>query len=74
MADGNEDSTHGLYGLPYMDEGLVYGRRGLNELIVVEAVGEITGISRCEVYFFQLCSKDTAKYQNPGVSQASIIV
>ena len=35
-----------------MDGGLGYGRRGLNELIVLEAVGEITCISRCEEYVF----------------------
>ena len=37
-----------------MDGGLGYGRRGPHELIIVEAVGKIAGIYRCEKYFVHL--------------------
>jgi len=54
---GTKTPPTGVYKLPYMDGGLGYGRRGPNELIVVEDVGKIAGISKCEKYFVQLLYK-----------------
>jgi len=54
---GTKTPPTGVYGLPYMDGGLGYGRRGLNEMMVVDDVGKIAGISKSEKYFVQLLYK-----------------
>lgn len=51
---GTKTPPTGVYHLPYMDGGLGYGRRGLNELMVVESTDEIAGVADCEKYFVSL--------------------
>jgi acetylornithine deacetylase/succinyl-diaminopimelate desuccinylase-like protein len=54
---GTRTPPTGVYELPYMDGGLGYGRRGLNELMVVDDVGKIAGIAKCEKYYVMFLKK-----------------
>jgi len=54
---GTRTPPTGVYNLPYMDGGLGYSQRGLNELMVVDDVGKIAGLAKCEKYFVSLLYK-----------------
>jgi acetylornithine deacetylase/succinyl-diaminopimelate desuccinylase-like protein len=51
---GTKTPPTGVYELPYMDGGLGYGTRGLNELTVVDDIGKIAGIAKCEKYYVSM--------------------
>ena len=49
--NGTKTPPTGVYHLPYMDGGLGYGRRGINELMVKDSTDKIAGIADSEKYF-----------------------
>lgn len=52
--NGTKTPPTGVYNLPYLDGGLGYGRRGINELMVKDTNNRIAGIAECEKYFVSL--------------------
>ena len=60
---GTKTPPTGVYNLPYMDGGLGYGRRGLNELVVLDNVEKIAGLADSEKYYVSLLY-NYAKYSN----------
>jgi acetylornithine deacetylase/succinyl-diaminopimelate desuccinylase-like protein len=51
VPNGTKTPPTGVYNLPYMDGGIGYGRRGINELMLKDSTDKVAGIADCEKYF-----------------------